>query len=100
MQRVAPSDDNVDPSSNIGGNSEDNRDDAGDDGHRKDPKQRGSKGKNRQHGNGPGLSAHPGTNDGARDDLELGRDPDQCKDERVKVHLSSPVYTVGHDLDA
>ena len=99
MQRVAPSDDNVDPSSNIGGNSEDNGDDAGDEGHRKDPKQRGSKGKGRQHGNGPGLSAHPG-NDGARDDLEIGRDPDQCEDERVKVHPSSPVYTVGHDLDA
>jgi len=39
MQRVAPSDDNVDPSSGIGGTSEDNGNGAGEDGHRKDCKQ-------------------------------------------------------------
>jgi hypothetical protein len=97
-------DDNVDPSSVIGGASEDNGNDAGEDGHRKDPKQGGSKGKGREHGNGPGLSTHSRTNDGARDDLEIGqvyrKDPDRCEDERVKVHLSSPVYIAGHDLDA
>lgn len=96
MQRVAPSDDNVDPSSNIGGTSEDG---AGDGGHPKDPKQRGSKGNGREHGNGPGLSAQPRTNDGARDDLEIGQNLDRCEDERVEVRLSPPVYIAGHDLD-
>ena len=93
MQRVAPKDGNVDPSSNIGGASEDNGNDAGDDGHRKDPKQGSSKGKSRDPGNGPGLSAGHKTNDGPRDNLKVDqmnrKDPDR-EDERVKVYLSSP----------
>ena len=103
IQRVAPMDDNVDSSSNIGGASEDNGDDVGDDGHRKDPKQGGNKGKGREPGNGPGFSARQKTNDGPRDDLKVDqlnrKDPDRCEDERVKVYLLSPVYTAHHDID-
>jgi hypothetical protein len=82
---------------------EDNGNDAGDDGHRKDPKQGSSKGKGREPGNGPGFSAHHKTNDGARDDLKVDqvnrKDPDRCEDERVKVYLSFSVYIAGHDID-
>jgi len=90
MQRAAPKDGNIDLSSNIGGASEDNGNDAGDDGHRKDPKQGGSKGKSHDPGNGPGFSAGYETNDGPRDDLKVDqvnrKDPDRCEDERVKVY--------------
>jgi len=96
-------DDNVDSSSNIGGASEDNGNDARDDGHRKDPKQGGSKGKGREPGNGPGIGARHKTNDGPRDDLKVDqvnrKDEDRCEDERVKVYLLSPVYITGHDID-
>ncbi len=97
VQRVEdiPEIDIVGWSSNIGDALEDNGNDAGGGGHRGDRKQGGGKGKERGDGSGPGFSAHHRTNDGARDDPKVDqvsrKDPDQCKDERVKVHLSLPV---------
>ena len=80
-------------SSHIGHALEDNGNN-GDDGHRRDPNQ-GSKGKEREAGNGPGFGAHHKRNDEAADNLKVDQvnrnDPDQCEDEGLKVHLQSLV---------
>jgi hypothetical protein len=95
MQRVKdiPEIEIVGQSSNIGHALEDNGNDG--DGHRRDPNQGSGKGKEREIGSGPGFGAHQKRNDDATDDLKVDqvkrKDPDQCEDEGVKVHLPSLV---------
>jgi hypothetical protein len=98
MQRVKDNSDIkiVGQSSKIGHALEDNEND-GDDGHRhpRDPNQGSGKGKEREAGSGPGFGAHHKRNDEAADNLKVDqvnrKDPDQCEDEGVKVHLPSLV---------
>jgi hypothetical protein len=96
MQRVKdiPEGETVGRSSNIGHGLEDNGND-GDEGHRRDPNQGSGKGKKREPGSGPGFGADHKRSGEATDDLKVDqvnrKDPDQCEDERVKVHLPTLV---------